>query len=184
MYPACTLKSNDSPTDSSFYLPTELSEVRSDRFLRIVGSVEDSCNSVPGCQVSITDTDNVAGKFAADILPDLIKKLYEICELPDNWDREGTAAPNKMAFLNAWEVIEVLRNLDFIPAKLVPSAEEGIGFYFTKENKYGFVECSNEGEIVVAMSDRGGHRRVEQLSDNMYEIEKALEELKDFIDAA
>jgi hypothetical protein len=142
----------------------------------------DACNFGTGCQISIIE--DMASKFAPDILPDLTKRLNEIYYLPDDWDGQGTAAPNAQAFLHAWEVIEVLCNMNFVPANLVPSAEEGIGIYFTKENKYVFVECFNEGEIVVAMSDREGHRRVWQIRDTKDEIEEALEILKDFVNAA
>lgn len=142
----------------------------------------DACNFGTGCQISIIE--DMASKFAPDILPDLTKRLNEIYYLPDDWDGQGTAAPNAQAFLHAWEVIEVLGNMNFVPANLVPSAEEGIGIYFSKENKYGFVECFNEGEIVVAMSDREGHRRVWQIRDTKDEIEEALEILKDFVNAA
>ncbi len=141
----------------------------------------DACNFGHSCQISIIE--DIASKFTVDILPDLTKRLNEIYNLPDNWDGQGTAAPNAQAFLHAMEVIEVLRNMNFVPANLVPSAEEGIGIYFAKEKKYGFVECFNEGEIVIAMSDREGHRRVWQITDNKDEIEEALETLKGFVDA-
>jgi hypothetical protein len=154
---------------------------------RVIGawtpkSEGDACNFGPGCQISIIE--DMASKHVPDILPDLTKRLNEIYYLSDDWDGQGTAAPNARAFLHAWEVIGVLGNMNFAPANLVPSAEEGIGIYFTKEKKYGFVECFNEGEIVVAMSDREGHRRVWQIRDTKDEIEDALEILKDFINAA
>jgi hypothetical protein len=124
---------------------------------------------------------DLAGVFLPNVLPDLIKRLNEIFTLPDNWDGRETAAPNYQAYSHAWQLIEILSEMDFAPAKLVPSAEEGIGIFFAKENRYGFVECSNEGEIVVAMSDRQGHRRVWQISDTEDEIKEALETLRGFI---
>lgn len=178
----CALISDDSSAESLLYLPAEPNEGKNKPSLRIVRNTEDSCNSVLGGQISITDTDDFTGTFVVDIIGDLTRKLNEIYKLSDNWDGYGTAAPNTMAFLHAWDVIEVLRNIDFIPVKLIPSAEEGIGFYFEKENRYGFVECFNDGEIVLAMSDRGGYRRAWQISDSIDEIEESLEILKDFID--
>ncbi|MFW6172586.1 MAG: hypothetical protein ACOC5T_02470 [Elusimicrobiota bacterium] len=109
-------------------------------------------------------------------------KLKEIRALPDNYDGYGTAAPNDMAYLNAWDVLMVLDAIDFVPTKLMPSAEEGIGIFFAKGNRYGFVECYNEGGIGAAMSDRKGYRHIWEIGETTEEIKDALETLRDFID--
>lgn len=141
----------------------------------------DSCYAGNKCKILLGM--DIPGIFVPSVFSDLIKRLNEIHTLNDNWDGQGTAAPNRIACFHTRTVIEILSEMDFVPAKLVPSAEEGIGIFFDKENKYGFVECSNEGEIVVAMSDRQGNRRVWQIRDTEDEIQEALETLKDFFDA-
>jgi hypothetical protein len=142
----------------------------------------DDCNFGPGCQISIIG--DFSRTQVTDLLRDLTKRLNEIRRLPDNWDSQGTAAPNTLAYLHAWDVIGVLTEMNFVPAKLMPSAEEGVGFYFSNKNRYGFVECYNEGEIVVAMSNRNGYRKVWQIRDVIDEIKDALETLRDFLNAA
>jgi len=142
----------------------------------------DDCNFGRGCKIFLPQ--DITGILAANVLPDLTKRLKEIRTLYDNWDGRGTAAPNQMAYLHAWDVVGVLSEINFVPAKLMPSADEGIGFYFSNKNKYGFVECYNDGEIVVAMSDRKGYRKIKQIGDAIDEIKDALENLKDFINAS
>ena len=112
------------------------------------------------------------------MLSELIEKLNEIRDLPDNWDGQGTAAPNSLAYLHATKVIETLSELNFIPNKLVPFADEGIGFYFSNKNKYGFIECHNTGEIIVAMSDRQGFQKVREIS---LDLKNEVEYLQLFI---
>ena len=142
----------------------------------------DTCDFGEACDIQIVE--EAVGSFATNILSDLIKRLNEIYILSDNWDGQGTAAPNKLAYFHGREVIGVLSDINFVPAKLMPSAEEGIGFYFSNKNRYGFLECYNEGEIVVAMSNRNGYRKVWQIRDVIEEIKDALETLRDFLDAA
>lgn len=142
----------------------------------------DACNFGPECKISMVE--DIAGNLVANVLPDLAKRLNEIRTLPDNWDGRGTAAPNQIAYLHAWDVIGVLSEMNLAPAKLMPSADEGIGFYFSNKNKYGFVECYNDGEIVVAMSDRKGYRKIKQIGDAIDEIKDELENLKVFINAS
>jgi hypothetical protein len=142
----------------------------------------DTCDFGDACDIQVVE--DAVGTFATNILSDLIKRLNEIYILPDNWDDQGTAAPNKLAYFHAREVIGVLSDINFVPAKLMPSAEEGIGFFFSNKNRYGFLECYNEGEIVVAMSNRNGYRKVWQIRDVIEEIKDALETLIDFLDAA
>ncbi|MDD3581293.1 MAG: hypothetical protein PHW74_09760 [Desulfobacca sp.] len=133
------------------------------------------------CQ--ITPSEEVLKKnLITSWLPDFQNRLREMRALPNNWDGRGTAAPNAMASINAWKVLMSLDEIDFVPAKLMPSAEEGIGIFFAKGNRYGFVECYNEGGIVVAMSDREGDRRILEIGDTPEEIKDALETLRDFID--
>jgi hypothetical protein len=162
------------------YLPEEPYVSGTDNvFVGYFETEGDTCD-FGGCEISL---DVVVGTFRPNVFSDLIKRLNEIRALTDNWDGQGTAAPNKKACFHAWNVIEVLDEMDFSPAKLMPSSDEGIGFYFSNKNKYGFVECYNDGEIVVAMSDRKGYRRAQQIGDTIAEIKDELETLKAFIDA-
>lgn len=142
---------------------------------------EDLCNFGGGCKISTTD--DITGTLAANVLPYCARRLNEICSLPDDWDGQGTAAPNKMACFHASEVIYALNEINLVPTKLMPSADEGIGFYFSKKNKYGLIECYNDGEIIVVMSDRKGYRKVTQV-ENTAEIKDELETLRVFINAS
>ncbi len=132
----------------------------------------DTCDLGNECKIFL-DMD-IPGTFVPNVFSDLIKRLNDISTLTDNWDGQGTAAPNRKARFHAWNVIDVLSEMDFPPAKLLPSSDEGIGFYFSNKNKYGFIECYNDGEIVVAMSDRKGYRRTRQIGDTIDEIKDGL----------
>ncbi len=86
-------------------------------------------------------------------------KLEEVMKTEDDWNGYGSESPSKTAYSSAVIVILTLCNMiitfpDGLPrATISPSAEGGIGFGFSTKEKYGFVECYNDGEILAATSD-------------------------------
>jgi hypothetical protein len=106
-------------------------------------------------------------------------KLKEISTLYDDYDGQGTAAPNDIAIQNAMSVIDVLEEMNFVPDDLMPSVEEGVAFYLPGNGGYKFVECYNDGDILVVYSDRQGHDKIWQTGNTKEAIEDALKTLRD-----
>jgi|SRR5579864_249961 len=74
--------------------------------------------------------------------------LHALSELHSNWDSYGAPAPNEQALENAARILEHLNAFDLTWTRIVPSAEGGIGFCFTKDDRYADIESSNEGDII------------------------------------
>jgi hypothetical protein len=60
----------------------------------------------------------------------------------------GGDAPNAIASHWARTIMSKLRGVQLMPHGIVPSAEGGIGYYFTTHERYASVECLNTGEII------------------------------------
>ncbi len=90
-------------------------------------------------------------------------KLEEVMKTEDDWNGYGSESPSKVAYSSAVIVILTLCNMiitfpNGLPrATISPSAEGGIGIGFSTKEKYGFVECYNDGEILAATSDLDIH---------------------------
>lgn len=81
------------------------------------------------------------------------KQLKTFRELSKNWNSYGAESPNNTAIHWAQKVINVLNKFDFPPTGIAPSAEGGIGIYFSKGKLYADLECFNTGEILAVISD-------------------------------
>jgi hypothetical protein len=92
-------------------------------------------------------------------MKEYLRKLEEVRRTEDDWNGYGSESPSKIAYDNAMAVILTLCRMTFttpfgLPrATISPSAEGGIGISFSTKEKYGFVECHNDGEILAATSD-------------------------------
>ncbi len=98
-----------------------------------------------------------------DIVKEYLRKLEEVMKTEDDWNGYGSESPSKIAHDSAVIVILTLCNMiitfpNGIPrATISPSAQGGIGISFSTKEKYGFVECYNDGEILAATSDLDIH---------------------------
>jgi hypothetical protein len=145
-------------------------------FLNLVLDTE---NSNDAGTIKIEEREGISEAWLAR----LSQQLEEMKDLSDNWNGYGSAAPNAIAFRTATNILFVLHQLGFSPTQIAPSAEEGIGFFFVKEEKYAFIECYNDGEIVIAMSNRQGERQVREVGTSVQEIKEALDLLRIYINA-
>ncbi|MHC4197049.1 MAG: hypothetical protein ACYSRP_03940 [Planctomycetota bacterium] len=178
-----TLRPWEYPTGSEGYmlvspLPSEV-VTKYEIYLPATGDV---CTLEMPCYVPVSD-DVVGRNVSPAWLGKFVQKLEEIKNLPNDWNGYGTAAPNALAVLNIWEVIEVLQDMDFAPAQISPSADEGITISFAQKNKYAFVECDNDGDILAATSDRQGKREIWQIRNSKDAIKNDLEIISAFINA-
>lgn len=78
-------------------------------------------------------------------------KLSSLRNLKKNWNGYGSAPPNKNAFRNADDVIDILRQKGLEPYHISPSAEEGIAISFSKGERHALIECYNDGDIAAAV---------------------------------
>ena len=103
-------------------------------------------------------------------MKEYLRKLEEVRKTEDDWNGYGSESPSKIAHDNAMTVILTLCRMTYAPpdglprASISPSAEGGIGIGFSTKEKYGFVECYNDGEILAATSDLDIH--------DIWEVEK------------
>lgn len=82
------------------------------------------------------------------LLSDARHDLWSLTQLQDNWDSYGAPAPNDQAATNAERVLRLLQYFELSIARVLPSAEGGIGICFAQHDSYADVECSNDGEII------------------------------------
>lgn len=75
-------------------------------------------------------------------------RLSEIAALRSNWDTYGAPAPNDVALENAVRILEHMKPFDLVLANIVPSAEGGVAFCFSKNDRYADIESSNDGDII------------------------------------
>jgi hypothetical protein len=81
----------------------------------------------------------------------LLKAKQQLCaltKLEANWDSYGAPAPNQTAVVNTVRVLEALQPYELGLARILPSAEGGVGICFVNGNRYADIECSNDGEMI------------------------------------
>src|ERR1019366_1170763 len=114
------------------------------------------------------------------------KAQTQLClleSLRSNWDSYGAPAPNETALGNATRILEHMTPFDLSAAKIMPSAEGGIGFCFVVGDRYADIEASNEGDI-LGVRYVGKHTPALIPIDGTGEsIEKALAQIRDHISA-
>lgn len=106
-------------------------------------------------------------------------KIENFQNLSKNWNSYGAEAPNSTSIHWAQKVIDVLHKFNFPPTGIVPSAEEGIGIYFSKGKLYADMECFNTGEILAVISDSKTEPTVWEVCEG--EIPEAVERIRGFI---
>ncbi len=74
-----------------------------------------------------------------------------------------------------------LFRLKFLPDKITPSVENGVGISFIQGDKYADIECFNTGEILAVTSDRQSPPQVWEVEDRPQAITAALRKIRDFI---
>jgi hypothetical protein len=92
-------------------------------------------------------------------VPGQFEELYAAIaftnQLKNNWDGYGAHVPNETARAAATAVLDCLFARAVEPARIVPTAEGGIGLSFSGKNRrYADIECFNSGEILAVTSDR------------------------------
>ena len=99
----------------------------------------------------------------------------------DNWDGYGAPAPNRVAIRAAQRVLDALKQAGLKPGGVVPSAEGGVGIFFSRDHCYADFECFNDGDVLVGMSDRSGHPIIREV-DMDHSLDQEIEAIRRFLE--
>jgi len=91
------------------------------------------------------------------------------------WDSYDVEPPNDTSFAWARKVLGALMELNFEPTKITASVEGGVGFIFTREDRYADIECLNSGALVAVMYDSQSEPAVWSVSPDSQSIKETLE---------
>lgn len=117
----------------------------------------------------------------ADWFLEYTEKLTELSHLPIDWDSYGAEPPNNLALDWASQILEILSEIGFSPARITPSVENGVGISFISDNKYADIECFNEGDILAVTSDGQGNPEVWEVEATTLGIKFAIEKIRVFL---
>lgn len=106
---------------------------------------------------------------------ELYNKIEELRNLPPNWCYGDVTAPNDIAIALAKEALRVCIDNGLLP-KIVPSADEGVGFSFRIDGKFAGVEFYNTGEIVSVHQTNDEWEIIEEVT-----AKEAILEIKKFL---
>lgn len=87
--------------------------------------------------------------------------------------------PNETAIKAALQILTYIRLESMVPSRIVASAEGGIAIVFVKGSKYADIECLNDGNIVIGITDRNGF--IDAIDTSVDSIEEDLRKINVFI---
>jgi hypothetical protein len=109
------------------------------------------------------------------------RKLDSMRNIPDDWNGFGSASPNVIAIRNSQDVLDILHVMQLIPKDINPSADDGIGITFSKNDRYAIIECYNDGDIVSVIYKGDGEPTAWNVGNSLTEIRGTIETISDFI---
>jgi hypothetical protein len=115
--------------------------------------------------------------------PELWGQLDKLRDLPKDWDTYKADPPNDFALDWAREILSILIESGFPPTKIMASVEGGVGFVFTKKDKYGDIECLNSQEIVAVIYDRKTEPDAWTVALDSQSIRLAIDKIRVFLNA-
>lgn len=92
---------------------------------------------------------------------ELLKAIECLKSLPVGWSPHDSDPPNKVAINTSRTVVNALVDINIIPAKVVPSAEGGVGIVIERGDRYANVECFNDGDVTAGFTDFASSPTVE-----------------------
>jgi hypothetical protein len=116
-----------------------------------------------------------------ELLKAQLKVIEHLQRLPMGWDGCNAESPNKNSVIRAQSILVHLFRMKFLPDKVTPSVENGVGISFIQGDKYADIECFNTGEILAVTSDQQCPPQVWEVENSPQEITSALRKIRDFI---
>lgn len=97
--------------------------------------------------------DNVHTYVVSDPFPALREELAQIGRIDPHHSQNDLAS---VALSNAAKVLDAARDEGVLPVKILRGSS-GVFLYFSNNARYAEIECDNDGDIGVVMSDRSGN---------------------------
>lgn len=91
-----------------------------------------------------------------EVLHSLVLQTEALSRLEPNWNSYGAEPPQMQAIRSAIEFLPLAARADVLPTRSLPSAEGGIAFRFTSDDKRALVEFLNTGAIEVMLYNAAG----------------------------
>jgi len=111
------------------------------------------------------------------------KQLDKLKDMKFGWDSCNAEPPNNTSLAKAREVLGALMEFDLEPSRITASVEGGVGFIFTRQDRYADIECLNSGALVAVMYDSQSEPVVWRVSPDSQSIKEALEKICAFLTA-
>lgn len=100
----------------------------------------------------VSSATDIETKRKAAILMELDRRINVIATFTKDWNSYGSDPPSRKAIELSREYLNRLASLDFLPDRVLPSAEGGVGFVFLEGDKYADIEIFNDGEVYAGIS--------------------------------
>lgn len=128
-------------------------------------------------------TDAATNQYADRGFAHHFAKLESVMKDHTLWP-EGANAPASHTQVFALAMLDLLKNQDFSPTRIVASAEGGIAICFVKGDKYADVEFLNTGEILGVQSDRRSRPVAWEIDQNARDFTRAAVWIREFFEAS
>lgn len=115
--------------------------------------------------------------------PELNNTFEKLKNLSSGWDSYDAAPPNSTALARARNVFALLLEINFEPTRITASVEGGIGFIFTRQDRYADIECLNSGNLVAVTYINQAEPVVWSVKTDSSGIKETLEKIRAFLNA-
>jgi hypothetical protein len=110
-------------------------------------------------------------------LRDANEKLKSLLHLSRGWDSYEADPPNQSAIRRAEQVLTAVNSTGYRPDRIVPSVEGGVVLSFRRGDRYGDIECDNDGDMVALVSDGQGQIDTWQIANDRRSVEDAVRKI-------
>lgn len=125
--------------------------------------------------------------FPTVVLPEseeltgLLRHIDDLSKLSRDWNSYADAeSPNSVAVQEAKTILSHLLNHDAKPDRIVPSAEGGIDFIFSKGINYIDVEILNSGSILLGEFRLEDESEVHEITSDAESIQRVAAKVREF----
>lgn len=119
----------------------------------------------------------------------MLLNAVELLKLAHRWDRDKARPPNENALSAVNAILVRLAYARLVATKVLPDTEGGIGLDFHAAvdekgtpRRYASFLCDNDGDVVAILHLRGQKPRVWDVELTDEEIDKAISEVKQFLE--
>lgn len=110
-----------------------------------------------------------------------VEVLNKLLQTNATQDAEDFEQPNRTAVSNARKILEECRTIGVFPQRLAASVEGGVGITFSAQDRMGYIEADNDGNIVAGHYSDAVDPCVWEVASNSQEVYKAVKSLIYFV---